>query len=730
MTNSDEEDGSLDAVILQIFEEHADKFTFPLTTQKQTRDFVRLLNRKGFDYEMLADEVDEKLTYFQSWRLGSDKGSIGAHVMKRINRPLQDAMLSDDDDKVVDKVKKLLFYGMSVDVDEAAGALDIIDEKRRKKVIDRSANNTTGKQKNEEQGANLTESCVESGKGSDIQNHDATGKKFVKSDMREKDLKITKNEKDSDQESSTAKSSSEQQPIDKVQRHVEPKKICDLSKLETSQNVKSEEHLKELKPDKPSETSMKNLSCSGSEQGAATTGSKKVAPEDLDKTKSIKSDELNMKLPIKAINENPVKSSETVDTNTKVDKKDILVLIDSKKSENQEKHVQPNSKSSDLPVVPTSHVSKSLLTDPLPSTTTFQALSTTQAMSASSIPTQQPIAPVSSQAGCSEDIGVQQLKVSFGAKTHPASSPLSSGFASEKAMDTTPSIEATETSSKNISAAALPSKKVETVNDKFSSKPEVVSIPKNDQSITPELTKILPTSPLPAVASVTKEPCKIQDTVSNNSDKIKPTICWTDSVDSSTASESESSSSSSGTSSTKLTKTTAISSKSDPKCTARILPALPKHSATERANSPNAWISNENYDSDLDWDEMNKLSSPTPQVKLVDSIRLFKKSVSEIDGPGFIYVMSDTSGSKPVAALDGMHRLKIGISRFPLKRFEQAKTFNPDIKLLCSVPVRNRRSAMCQLGEELFPFTYREIRGWYRGPIVKILQSLEEFEKS
>ena len=43
----DEDDEvTLDGVILQIFEEQTDTLSFPLTTPKQARDFVRILNRK------------------------------------------------------------------------------------------------------------------------------------------------------------------------------------------------------------------------------------------------------------------------------------------------------------------------------------------------------------------------------------------------------------------------------------------------------------------------------------------------------------------------------------------------------------------------------------------------------------------------------------------------------------------------------------------------------------
>ena len=130
-----------------------DKFTFPLVTHRQTRDFVRLLNRKGFDYDMLAEEVGEKTSYFQKWRLGSDDSNeVGDRVMRRLNRPLQDAMLSDDegDDVTGDKVKQL-FSGESVDVDDVDAALAAIDEKRRKRIAEaaskiRKASLTGGKE--------------------------------------------------------------------------------------------------------------------------------------------------------------------------------------------------------------------------------------------------------------------------------------------------------------------------------------------------------------------------------------------------------------------------------------------------------------------------------------------------------------------------------------------------------------------------------------------------------
>ena len=93
MMEDDDDDVTLDGVILQIFEEQADTLCFPLTTPKQARDFVRILNRKGFTYEMVAEEMGEKFTYFQNWRLGHDAPEINERVVRRLNRPLQAGLL-------------------------------------------------------------------------------------------------------------------------------------------------------------------------------------------------------------------------------------------------------------------------------------------------------------------------------------------------------------------------------------------------------------------------------------------------------------------------------------------------------------------------------------------------------------------------------------------------------------------------------------------------------------
>lgn len=99
MVNQETSESLLDKMILQIFEEQEDAFSFPLTTMKETRDFVRLLNRQGFTYEMISAEIDEKCEAFRNWRLGGGPDSIGRRTMVRINKPLQEAMLSDGEDE-------------------------------------------------------------------------------------------------------------------------------------------------------------------------------------------------------------------------------------------------------------------------------------------------------------------------------------------------------------------------------------------------------------------------------------------------------------------------------------------------------------------------------------------------------------------------------------------------------------------------------------------------------
>lgn len=88
----------LDEVILQVFEESSEAFHFPVTSQKDARAFVKALHKKGLSYDSLSHEIKEPEQNFSAWRTGISRPGIGSRVLERINRPLQDVLLSDGED--------------------------------------------------------------------------------------------------------------------------------------------------------------------------------------------------------------------------------------------------------------------------------------------------------------------------------------------------------------------------------------------------------------------------------------------------------------------------------------------------------------------------------------------------------------------------------------------------------------------------------------------------------
>lgn len=95
------EDLILDEVILQVFEEQDKAFHFPVTSQKDARAFVKALHKKGLSYDCLLQEIREPEQNFSAWRTGISRPGVGNRIIERINRPLQEVLLSDGDDDSV-----------------------------------------------------------------------------------------------------------------------------------------------------------------------------------------------------------------------------------------------------------------------------------------------------------------------------------------------------------------------------------------------------------------------------------------------------------------------------------------------------------------------------------------------------------------------------------------------------------------------------------------------------
>ena len=121
---------------------------------------------------------------------------------------------------------------------------------------------------------------------------------------------------------------------------------------------------------------------------------------------------------------------------------------------------------------------------------------------------------------------------------------------------------------------------------------------------------------------------------------------------------------------------------------------------------------NESYDSDLDQDSQD---STTEIGNLLRQLATLKEQSP--DGPGFIYVFSDQSTPD-----DNVHRVKIGASRFPNKRLEQAKSFNTEIKLASAMPVSPRREALADVHQRLSSHQINGNTGWYRASLDQVLE--------
>ena len=86
----------LDDVILTVFEEVEDTFSFPVKSQKDARAFVRAVHGRGITYETLSEEIGEHLQILTSWRKSLGRQGIGEKVMKRINKPMNDLLEEPD----------------------------------------------------------------------------------------------------------------------------------------------------------------------------------------------------------------------------------------------------------------------------------------------------------------------------------------------------------------------------------------------------------------------------------------------------------------------------------------------------------------------------------------------------------------------------------------------------------------------------------------------------------
>lgn len=132
--------------------------------------------------------------------------------------------------------------------------------------------------------------------------------------------------------------------------------------------------------------------------------------------------------------------------------------------------------------------------------------------------------------------------------------------------------------------------------------------------------------------------------------------------------------------------------------------------STETASVDGGPSIDESYDSDFDPETEE---SAAELGKLLQQMTALKDQ--SVDGQGFIYVFSDESN-------ENVHRLKVGASRFPDKRLQQAKSFNTEIKLVSAVAVDLRKQALTELQESLSQYQLNGNAGWYRAALGQVLE--------
>ena len=118
----------------------------------------------------------------------------------------------------------------------------------------------------------------------------------------------------------------------------------------------------------------------------------------------------------------------------------------------------------------------------------------------------------------------------------------------------------------------------------------------------------------------------------------------------------------------------------------------------------------DNYDSDLEYEIYRDVQ------KLADQVRTEKSRQRDRDGPGHVFVYSDSPSD------DRKHRIKVGATRSPDKKFRQAQSFNPSFKMVTCTAVSQRKAALDDVLTVLHKYKLDSYDDWFVGPIDKILQ--------
>ena len=140
-----------------------------------------------------------------------------------------------------------------------------------------------------------------------------------------------------------------------------------------------------------------------------------------------------------------------------------------------------------------------------------------------------------------------------------------------------------------------------------------------------------------------------------------------------------------------------------------VVPVVPK-SATNGATDE----VDENYNSDLDPDNENQSPVMATLVKKISAMRATGKN-----GNGYVYVFTDSvPGSEEV-------RVKVATSRCPMKRVQQAKRFNPDIRLVGTFPVSQTLSALNDIHASLSSQALNGFSDWFTGALDDLLEQVK-----
>ena len=90
------------------------------------------------------------------------------------------------------------------------------------------------------------------------------------------------------------------------------------------------------------------------------------------------------------------------------------------------------------------------------------------------------------------------------------------------------------------------------------------------------------------------------------------------------------------------------------------------------------------------------------------------------DGHGYIYALTDGNEAAPKVLV------KVGCSRDPYKKAEQAQRFNPKIDIATTVTVSQRAACLAATHAALAEHRYKphELDDWFEGPLESILETI------